>query len=651
MGVLRLVKIGLAALSPVIFLQLFPLLNLLAPPPADRAVQSVEVLLRDQLTPPVDAEAGMAWVRRTLPLEIRSIRRQNSVWYRIVLAELPGGGREFTDAGGDEPWLLSVGAPFGAVAVFRNDELIAEVGGRTAPLSVFRWPVDVTLLPAQFDASDVLYVHFQRPNSTGWVYMNYFGPQSEMQPYVTHQQFLRVDLPQWIQVIMCAIGVFMLVLFRLRPDDPQYGWWGLMLFAWALREATDLAVDPWVSDPHYWVAIRALALGSFALCGYMFIKSFLRMSRTVFDPAVWVSALVWTGLLLWLAHSEVLTRELSTRFWTPWVVFIAALCCVQLGRAALASIHRGAADAAGASRDVGALLVVCWFISSIGVYDYKAAIDPYAIAGYIQYLQYSAGFALIVFTLILVRRFAGALGAAEQANLVLEDRIAEQKLRLDQAYEREREVEKQRLVLDERERIMQDMHDGIGGQLVQALSIVSDDPKLAPIEPALRQALDDLRLIIDSLSVPDGSLPMLLASFRHRLVRPIERAGLKFEWQLADLPDTAHLSQSELLHVLRILQEAVTNVLKHAGATRLRIETDLAADPAPEGGVRIRVTDNGRGFIPEHQATAGRGLRNMRKRAETLGAQLYIGPDRAAQDRAGNLVELVIPLGANPKAG
>lgn len=632
---MRLLKYGVALFSPLIFLQLFPLLDLLSPPPAERRISSVEVALHDQLTPPSKLDLGeLGWQQKPLPFRIRSVGRKNSIWYRIEVADLPGGAAEFTQTNTDEPWLLSVGAPFGAVAVFRNDELVAEIGSRTAPLAVFRWPIVVSLLPGQFQPTDTIYVHLQRSNSTGWVYANYLGPQSEMRAFVDHQNFMRVGLPQWILVIMFSIGVFMLVLFRLRPADREYVWWGLMLFAWTLREATGLATDPWITNPYYWVALRALALGGFAFFGYLFIKSYLGMPRSVFDPAVWISGVLWTSLLLLLAQSELLTRELDTVFWTPWVVIVAALCCLQLARATF----DGAS--AGDQGDTGALLAVCWFISAIGFYDYKGTIDPYAIAGYVQYLQYSAGFALIVFTLILVRRFASALGTAERANVVLEERIAEQKERLDLAHEKAREIEKQRHVLDERERIMQDMHDGIGGQLVQALSLVSDDPQLAPVEPALRQALDDLRLIIDSLSVPDGSLPMLLASFRHRLVRPVERAGLKFEWQMADLPDTAHLSQSELLHVLRILQESVTNVLKHANATRLRIATDLG----PSGGVRIRLTDNGCGFVPEQRATSGRGLRNMRKRAQTLGAELSIGPDPENSAGEGNEVALVIPL-------
>ncbi len=77
----------------------------------------------------------------------------------------------------------------------------------------------------------------------------------------------------------------------------------------------------------------------------------------------------------------------------------------------------------------------------------------------------------------------------------------------------------------------------------------------------------------------------------------------------------------ELLDLVRIVQEALTNVLKHAGASTV----EVAFEAWPGGGWRLRVCDNGRGFDPE-AAARGRGLGNMRRRAERLGARLHTGP-------------------------
>lgn len=89
-----------------------------------------------------------------------------------------------------------------------------------------------------------------------------------------------------------------------------------------------------------------------------------------------------------------------------------------------------------------------------------------------------------------------------------------------------------------------------------------------------------------------------------------------------DLPPLAWLDANASLQVLRILQEALTNVVKHAQASRIRVETAFDDD-----SVVVRVTDNGRG-LPEATSgvgsQTGRGLQNMRRRAESLGGRIAI---------------------------
>ena len=87
-----------------------------------------------------------------------------------------------------------------------------------------------------------------------------------------------------------------------------------------------------------------------------------------------------------------------------------------------------------------------------------------------------------------------------------------------------------------------------------------------------------------------------------------------------------------VLHILRILQEAFTNVVKHAGATSIQVETGLD----PEGKhVYIQVRDNGTGFSGER---IGRGIASMRDRAKIIGARLDIQPSAA-----GTTVNLLLP--------
>jgi signal transduction histidine kinase len=86
--------------------------------------------------------------------------------------------------------------------------------------------------------------------------------------------------------------------------------------------------------------------------------------------------------------------------------------------------------------------------------------------------------------------------------------------------------------------------------------------------------------------------------------------------------------------VLRIIQEALNNVRKHADATVVRVSAAVA-----DGGMEISVTDNGRGFDPQ-SVTTGFGLTGMRERADLVGAQL----DFRSEPSNGTTVRLRLPV-------
>jgi signal transduction histidine kinase len=88
-----------------------------------------------------------------------------------------------------------------------------------------------------------------------------------------------------------------------------------------------------------------------------------------------------------------------------------------------------------------------------------------------------------------------------------------------------------------------------------------------------------------------------------------------------DLTSSPQLQPTSALHLLRILQEAVTNALKHSGARDIELGTRQR-----DGAIELTVTDNGAGF-DARSAPPGRGLATMRSRAERLGAQLTVTSD------------------------
>ena len=108
---------------------------------------------------------------------------------------------------------------------------------------------------------------------------------------------------------------------------------------------------------------------------------------------------------------------------------------------------------------------------------------------------------------------------------------------------------------------MRDMHDGIGGQLISIVTLLTEhtEPVLVKIREKIQHSIGDLRFVIDSLDPLLHDLSTLLAVMRMRLSEQLANAGIELEWGITDLPAMEALSPSQSLHIMRIVQEAVTN--------------------------------------------------------------------------------------------
>jgi signal transduction histidine kinase len=187
------------------------------------------------------------------------------------------------------------------------------------------------------------------------------------------------------------------------------------------------------------------------------------------------------------------------------------------------------------------------------------------------------------------------------------------------AHQNELKLEQLHAAQVERERMMADMHDGLGSTLLSAL-VLLDRRELSVTAAAdvVRECVDDLRLIVDSREPAARDLSTLVGMFRFRYEPRIQAAGIRLHWQMEDLAHTPQLDPTSSLHLLRILQEAVANALQHSEAKDIELSTRQVAD-----AIELAVRDNGKGF-DEHRVTAGRGLSNMRSRAERLHARLSV---------------------------
>jgi signal transduction histidine kinase len=235
------------------------------------------------------------------------------------------------------------------------------------------------------------------------------------------------------------------------------------------------------------------------------------------------------------------------------------------------------------------------------------------------------------------------------------------RLRAERAAEllREQAAEARRIVTEERTRIARELHDVVAHRVslmtVQAgaaRAVAAEDPEaslraMGAVEEAGRQALDELRHLLGVLRPEtdlDGLGPQPGLADLPRLVEQIRGAGV--DVSLATDGVSGELPARVDLFAYRIVQEALTNVLKHAGPgahSEVRLGTDRS-------GIVIEVLNDGRGAVvmpgsgAAQDSARGHGIVGMRERARLLGGTLDAGP------RPGGGFGLVahLPTGTEP---
>lgn len=215
-------------------------------------------------------------------------------------------------------------------------------------------------------------------------------------------------------------------------------------------------------------------------------------------------------------------------------------------------------------------------------------------------------------------------------------------------YRRDYTQRKQSEVQAERVRIARELHDVLAHSLSQinvqasvGLHLMDKQPEkaseaLASIKETSKTALDEVRSVLGVLRAEDGgdpTAPLVPEPDLSRLAglaASVTSQGV--EVTLSNTLETA--PQAVQLAIYRIVQEALTNVVRHSRATRATVDISEA-----DGSYLVAVADNGVGLADGRDLTTGRGLLGMRERAELLGGTLEVGPGPLG----GLLVMVAIP--------
>ncbi|OLS60416.1 sensor histidine kinase [Pseudomonas putida] len=531
-----------------------------------------------------------------------------AAWYRLDWqADCPG-----------EVLALNIDRLVMAAEVWLNDDLLWRDDSLVEPLSrSWNLPRYWLLPQSGLRADNTLWIRLvgseHAAPGLGTVRV---GTPAQVWPEYRKQEFQQREVIFISLMISLVLGVLFLTFWLFRRQERAFGWFALASLLWSLGILNMLVTSSWpFPNGEVWdrLSLGALALYCPAFC--LFIWTFGGMQFPRFRTALWTLSLALCLATVVVPKSDLAVLQLTSAFSLRLALFVV---CLQL-------LWRAFRD-----RDTY-LILLGLGIGALSVFEFLALTGVLGIEG--VYALLSAPLMSVLMFLILATRFSNSLQRIERFNDELRATVDSTRAELTQTLQREHRLEGDNIRLNERLRLTHDLHDSLGSSLMRSIARMEHGEGLreAQFLSVLKTLRSDLRDVIDgSSAVPAWQSPQeWLAPLRRRFIDLFDDLGITTRW---DLPEhwPGVFSATQLLALTRFLEEALTNVLKHARATRL--EVGVWAEG--EHGLGLWVCDNGRGFDVETVLAAGTGvgMSSMRMRIERMGGELRV-ESRAGETR------------------
>nr|WP_279343776.1 ATP-binding protein [Variovorax terrae] len=570
-------------------------------------IRQAQFVKTDAPAPP--AEDAADWVERALP---DNWQRTNPGlhgygWYRLRfrLASAPA------DAWG--AYLPSVSTSY---QLYLNGIDVGTSGGMSGEIQRAGGKPHFAPLPPQVlhaGDNELLLRLRVAPNLRGGLGPVTLGPRQGVEDLYSHDYFMRVTLSRSVNMALLFTGVLVLILWLRRPRESMYGYFAGLAILWSIRNFHYTATPQGIPSG----LLEAFILGSL---GVVVLLLWLFMLRFAGRRPVRAERLVAAVFLAAPPLFALLDLRLLSLLRIPWY-----LACAALGAWSIAVLLQFLRTPQGRARTGAWLILVAELLTLLlGLTDLAVSAEllPFGPAAR---MAFGAPILLCALVYAVAENYFHTFDEVRRLNTELEQRVCERTRELELTHERLRTLERSAAIAEERDRLMRDMHDGVGSQLMTTLDAVERgqlDP--AGVGALLRGCIEDLRLVIDSLEPSEHSLQLALANLRYRLEPRLREAGVALAWEVDETPVAA--STGQVLQIMRIVQEALANALRHAQARRLRLRLEVAG-----GALAVEVSDDGRGLGPQADQApdparphAQRGLANMRLRARQLGGELEV---------------------------
>lgn len=426
------------------------------------------------------------------------------------------------------------------------------------------------------------------------------GADQDVRSTFNSQFFLSNIAPQMVSGYLVILTIGAASFWIKRPKDRIYPWLVLVGLIWLFRNLHYFAQEPPFDPGLFWTMstdslfVLMAAVFGFAVA-YFDLPHARRYQAALFGYAV--VEIIFRHVLVALDLSEFPSFMLALPLFVTMLVTLFRAC------------RRNPIF------PYWSMFAAITLAVAFSFHDMFFAFNISNGAGF-SLQPYGGLLIFAAFDVALTARLQKALVDVEDVNMQLEARVAEVTGSLARSEAARAELQIVQAVGRERDRIMRDIHDGIGSSLLTALAGARLRGESPDTIATLTRSLTDLRIGVDSLEPIDGDVIALLANLRHRMERELKGAGFAFAWKVDACPPLPWLDPVSALHVLRIVQEAIGNAIAHSEAGQVEVRC-RPCDRDGHDGVLIGICDTGTGF-DFSAPTRGKGLANMAARAEAL---------------------------------
>lgn len=521
------------------------------------------------------------------------------VWYRAKF---------LTDKTNEEPWAVYLPAVTHNAEIYINGTWIGHSSAPANPIPRHHnYPILLEFTSELLKAENEIVLRVEAAHARQGLLGEFFvAPSSQLMESYQSKNIWRIELIKWMTAIMLFTAFIILWFWLYRPKDKIYGLFSLMLFIWSAHNLNLFVIHIPVPT-HFWESMTMATLGWTVVLMIHFNHRYVGEPVAVIEKAAVIFAIA--GLGIFLIPDLGMVLHFGYLVWDGFLIVFGIYALLYLGYKFYQKLEL----------DIYLMLVAGIPILVFGLHDILVVNHLRSrTEGLI--IQYSVLPAMGLFTWFLIRRFVESLNEAEQLNENLETRVKTKQQEIESQYKKLMELENKQTLSHERDRIMRDMHDGIGGQLISLKDILARQPEQPTlIKEKVNACLIDLRTVIDSLDPALSDIATLLGNLRSRLERQLEGTGIQLIWSINELPDLFELKPQQSLHLMRIIQEAVNNAIKHTETPSIELEADVDRDTR---AFEIAIKDKGSKLAKA--ANQGRGINNMKYRSQQLGAQCEV---------------------------